>query len=234
MTEGVAQDMIVAFVQQILRMKEEAKAINDDIREIYAEAKGNGLDKTVLGKLVNYVEKRRTKAAELAEGEALFDLYLAAYDGKTGTPVATHTHEASCSDPDTGEIFEESTHPAMDETHGESAGEQRPDSSQAEAPASAPIRPEMANEAGGDLVPPAWTAADHGKGEAEPPAAVPGALATAPNAGGENVADGEARLSLEINNLVNDGEPAPMVSGSDVEPVALVLPATATSSLAFF
>jgi len=97
-TESVAQDQIKAFVERIMRMRQEAKAINDDTREIYAEAKAQGFDKTVLGKLVNYVEKRATKGIELAEGEALFDLYLAAYDGKTGTPVATHTHEATRED----------------------------------------------------------------------------------------------------------------------------------------
>lgn len=98
MDTGVAQDQIAAFVDRILRLKEEAKALNQDIREIYAEAKGQGFDKTVLGKLVNYVEKRADKPNELAEGEAIFDLYLTAYDsakGRVGTRRATHTHEAS-------------------------------------------------------------------------------------------------------------------------------------------
>ena len=42
MSDSVAKLQLRAFVERILRMKEEAKAINDDIREIYAEAKGNG------------------------------------------------------------------------------------------------------------------------------------------------------------------------------------------------
>jgi uncharacterized protein (UPF0335 family) len=102
-SDSVAKDLIKAFVERILRLREEAKAINGDIREVYAEAKGNGFDKTVLGKLVSYVEKRATGAADLQEAEALFDLYLSAYDGATGTPVATHTHEEEF-DPETGEI----------------------------------------------------------------------------------------------------------------------------------
>lgn len=93
-SDSVAQDQIRAFVDRILRLKEEAKAINGDIREVYAEAKGNGFDKTALGKLVNYVEKRNAGAADLAEAEAIFNLYLSAYDGASGTLVATHTHEA--------------------------------------------------------------------------------------------------------------------------------------------
>lgn len=96
--DSVAQDQIKAFVDRILRMREEARAINADIRQIYAEAKGNGFDKTVLGKIVSYVEKRATKADALAEGEALFDLYLAAYDGLTaseilGGPSRMHARE---------------------------------------------------------------------------------------------------------------------------------------------
>jgi len=86
MSESVAQDQIKAFVERIMRLREEAAAIKGDIREVYAEAKGNGFDKTVLGKLVSYIEKRATGAADLQEAEALFDLYLTAYD------AASHTH----------------------------------------------------------------------------------------------------------------------------------------------
>lgn len=104
MTEGsnVAQDQIKAYVDRVLRMKEEAKAINADIREIYAEAKASGFDKTVLGKLVTYVEKRQSDSAAVMETEALFDLYLTAYDGavgKVGTKRATHTHAPEKPDP---------------------------------------------------------------------------------------------------------------------------------------
>jgi uncharacterized protein (UPF0335 family) len=94
-SDGVAQDQIRAFVERILRMKEEAKAINDDIREIYAEAKGYGFDKTVLGKVVNYVEKRAKDSGAVAEADAIFDLYLEAYDG---TPSRPHAHEALSSE----------------------------------------------------------------------------------------------------------------------------------------
>jgi len=91
-SDSVAQDQIKAFVERILRMREEAKAINDDIREIYAEAKQTGFDKTVLGKLVLYVEKRQTDAAAVAESESLFDLYLAAWEGRE-EPSRVHARE---------------------------------------------------------------------------------------------------------------------------------------------
>ena len=103
-SDSVAQDQIKAFVDRILRLKDESKALAADIREIYAEAKGNGFDKTVLGKLVNYVEKRQADACAIMESEALFDLYLTAYDGRVGrvgTDRATHTHASE--DADDGE-----------------------------------------------------------------------------------------------------------------------------------
>lgn len=118
--DSVAQDQIRAFVERILRMKEEAKAINDDIREIYAEAKGNGYDKTVLGQVVSYVEKRAKDNAALLEREALFDLYMAAFDGGS-------SHARACAreiikefpadepdhDPLTGEIIEHDPEPMV-------------------------------------------------------------------------------------------------------------------------
>ena len=96
-SDAVAQDQIKAFVERIMRMREEAKAINDDIREIYAEAKANGFDKTVLGKIVIHVERRSKDNVKMLEAQALFDLYLDAFDGATGTVVATHTHETALS-----------------------------------------------------------------------------------------------------------------------------------------
>lgn len=82
-----------AIIERILRMKEDAREINGDIREIYLEAKGQGYDKTVLGQVVSYIEKRAKDPAAFAERSALFDLYLGEI-GEAGTALATHTHEA--------------------------------------------------------------------------------------------------------------------------------------------
>lgn len=83
-----------AFIERIMRMREEAKAINDDIREIYAEAKANGFDKTVLGKVVLYVEKRSKDASAVQESDALFELYLEAFDNGTRNATRAHAHDA--------------------------------------------------------------------------------------------------------------------------------------------
>lgn len=73
--ESVAQDQLRAFIERIERMEEEKKAISDDIKEIYAEAKGNGFDTKVLRQIVRI---RKQDAAERMEQEALLDLYMSA------------------------------------------------------------------------------------------------------------------------------------------------------------
>jgi uncharacterized protein (UPF0335 family) len=70
---GVARDQLRAFIERIERLEEEKKAISDDIREIYAEAKGNGFDTKVLRQVVKI---RKQDKAERAEQEAILDLYL--------------------------------------------------------------------------------------------------------------------------------------------------------------
>ena len=74
-SDSVAQDQIRAFIERIERMEEEKKAIADDIRDIYAEAKGNGFDVKVLRQIVRI---RKQDHAERMEQEALLELYMAA------------------------------------------------------------------------------------------------------------------------------------------------------------
>ena len=73
--ESVAQDQLRAFIERIERMEEEKKAIADDIKEIYAEAKGNGFDTKVLRQIVRI---RKQDHAERMEQEAILELYMAA------------------------------------------------------------------------------------------------------------------------------------------------------------
>ena len=74
-SDSVAQDQLRAFIERIERMEEEKKAIADDIKEIYAEAKGNGFDTKVLRKIVSI---RKQDHNERMEQEALLELYLTA------------------------------------------------------------------------------------------------------------------------------------------------------------
>jgi len=74
-TESVAADQLRAFVERIERMNEEKKAIADDIKEIYAEAKGSGFDTKALRTLIRL---RAQDASERQEAEAILDLYMQA------------------------------------------------------------------------------------------------------------------------------------------------------------
>lgn len=72
---GVAQDQLRSFVERIERLEEEKKTIADDIKDVYAEAKGNGFDTKVLRKVISL---RKQDQNERQEQEAILDLYLQA------------------------------------------------------------------------------------------------------------------------------------------------------------
>lgn len=74
-SDSVAQDQIKAFIERIERMEEEKAAIAGDIKEIYAEAKGNGFDTKVLRKVISI---RKQDQNERMEQESLLELYLTA------------------------------------------------------------------------------------------------------------------------------------------------------------
>ena len=75
MGDPIAGDQLKSIVERIERLEEEKKTIADDIKEVYAEAKGNGYNVKILRKVVAI---RKRDANERAEEEALLDLYLQA------------------------------------------------------------------------------------------------------------------------------------------------------------
>ena len=72
---SVARDQLRTIVERIERLEEEKKAIADDIKDVYAEAKANGFDAKTLRKVVSL---RKIEVAERQEQEAMLDLYLSA------------------------------------------------------------------------------------------------------------------------------------------------------------
>lgn len=70
-----AKDHLKAFVERVERLEEEKKAIADDIREVYAEAKGGGFDVKALRQVVKL---RKMDKDERAESDAILSTYLAA------------------------------------------------------------------------------------------------------------------------------------------------------------
>jgi uncharacterized protein (UPF0335 family) len=68
-----AKDQLKAIVERVERLEEEKKAIADDIRDVYAEAKGNGFDVKSLRVVVRL---RKQDVNERKEQEAILETYL--------------------------------------------------------------------------------------------------------------------------------------------------------------
>lgn len=73
--EGAADRELRAFVERVERLEEDKREIAGEISEVYAEAKGRGYNAKVLRQVVAL---RRRKAADVAEEQAVLDLYRAA------------------------------------------------------------------------------------------------------------------------------------------------------------
>ena len=70
---GIAAGQLKSIIERIERLEEEKKALADDIRDIYAEAKANGFDAKTLRAVVRL---RKQDRAEREEEAALLDVYL--------------------------------------------------------------------------------------------------------------------------------------------------------------
>ena len=69
---GVASEQLRAYIDRIERLEEEKAGLTADIRDIYAEAKGNGFDAKTMRRIVSL---RKLDQSERNEQEALLDLY---------------------------------------------------------------------------------------------------------------------------------------------------------------
>jgi uncharacterized protein (UPF0335 family) len=70
-----AKDQLKAIIERIERLEEEKKAISDDIRDVYAEAKGNGFDVKALRTIIRM---RKEDPNDRAEHETILETYLQA------------------------------------------------------------------------------------------------------------------------------------------------------------
>lgn len=70
-----AKDQLKSIVERIERLEEEKRALAEDIKEIYTEAKGNGFDAKIIRKVIAI---RKQDAAQRSTEEELLDLYLSA------------------------------------------------------------------------------------------------------------------------------------------------------------
>lgn len=72
-----AKDQLKSFIERIERVEEEKNALSTDIREIYAEAKGQGYDVKIMRQVVRL---RKLDKADYEEQEAMLELYKQALD----------------------------------------------------------------------------------------------------------------------------------------------------------
>lgn len=74
MTEvgGIAGDQLRAYIERIERLEEEKAALAADVREVFAEAKGNGFDVKIMRQVLRL---RKMDGDDRAAEEALLDIY---------------------------------------------------------------------------------------------------------------------------------------------------------------
>ncbi|MBC7521041.1 MAG: DUF2312 domain-containing protein [Sandarakinorhabdus sp.] len=75
MNENVSAEQLRLFIERIETLEEEKKGIADDIKDVYAEAKGTGFDAKTMKAIVRL---RKMEAAARQEAEALLDTYKTA------------------------------------------------------------------------------------------------------------------------------------------------------------
>ncbi len=69
---GVAGDHLRQYIERIERLEEEKAAIANDIKEVFAVAKGNGFDVKIMRQLIKL---RKMEDSDRQEQEFLLDLY---------------------------------------------------------------------------------------------------------------------------------------------------------------
>src|SRR5256885_16293807 len=69
---GIAGDQLKSLIERIERLEDEKRALGEDIKEVYAEAKGTGFDPKIMRQLIKI---RKMDKDEHDEQESLLDLY---------------------------------------------------------------------------------------------------------------------------------------------------------------
>jgi len=84
-TVGIAGDRIRSFVERIEQLDAEFQELNEQKKEVFAEAKGEGFDVKVLKEIIRL---RKQDKDQRDEHETLLDVYMRAMDTAAPAPVA--------------------------------------------------------------------------------------------------------------------------------------------------
>ena len=72
---GVAGQRLKSLIERIERLEEEKKGLADDVKDVYAEAKGVGFDAPTIRRIVKL---RKMEPDKIREQDELLDLYKSA------------------------------------------------------------------------------------------------------------------------------------------------------------
>lgn len=72
---NASDDRLRLLIERVERLEEEKKGLNDDIRDVYAEAKATGYDAKIMRQIVRL---RRMRPDDRREMELILDTYKAA------------------------------------------------------------------------------------------------------------------------------------------------------------
>ena len=75
---ATAQGRLKSFLERIERLEEDKAGVMGDLKEVYAEAKGEGFDTKIMRKVIRIMKQDKAKRQE---EDAILDLYLAAIGG---------------------------------------------------------------------------------------------------------------------------------------------------------
>ena len=84
-TVGVAGDRIRSIIERVEKVEEEIKELMEAKKEIFLEAKGEGLDVKILKEILKL---RKLDQDERDEHETLLDVYMRAMDAASPAPMA--------------------------------------------------------------------------------------------------------------------------------------------------
>ncbi|SKB26951.1 DUF2312 domain-containing protein [Sphingopyxis flava] len=82
---AVSDEQLRLFVERIERLEEEKKALGEDIRDVYSEAKAQGYDTKILRKVIRL---RKMSPHDRAEMDALLEIYCNAVGIQLNLPLA--------------------------------------------------------------------------------------------------------------------------------------------------
>ena len=94
---GISGERLKSFIERIERLEEEKAALAADIKDVFAEAKGNGFDTKILKQVIAL---RKKDASKRAEEQALLSVYMDALGMLADTPLGKAAIKAAKGDPE--------------------------------------------------------------------------------------------------------------------------------------